>query len=95
MNKNINKKVVEGFGNEWKTNTQENKSSQLDQAFHQYFNLLPNKYLTTTAVGLDAGCGSCRWAKYIAPKVKHLYFFDPSDKALDVARRNLSNIKLL
>lgn len=93
MIKNIDEKVVEDFGKEWKTYTQENKSRKLDQAFQQYFNLLPNKFLTTHSIGFDAGCGSGRWAKYIAPKVKHLYCFDPSNEAIDVARRNLSNLK--
>ena len=41
-------------------------------------------------MGFDAGCGSGRWAKFIAPKVKSLYCFDPSEKAIKVAKNNLS-----
>ena len=32
------------------------------------------------------GCGSGRWAKFIAPKVKILNCIDPSFKALKVAK---------
>ena len=35
------------------------------------------------------GCGSGRWAKYIAPKVKLLNCIEPSPKALKVAKQNL------
>ena len=35
------------------------------------------------------GCGSGRWAKFIAPKVKVLNCIEPSDKALKIAKQNL------
>ena len=39
------------------------------------------------------GCGSGRWAKFIAPKVKVLNCIEPSDKALKIAKQNLKNFK--
>lgn len=36
------------------------------------------------------GCGSGRWAKLVAPRVRELHCIDASKKALEVAKRNLS-----
>lgn len=93
MNKNINKEVVEDFGNEWEIYNHKNHEKILIESFKQYFDLMPKKYLHKNAVGFDAGCGSGRWAKFIAPKVKHLYCIDASNKAIEVAKENLSDIK--
>ena len=90
MNKNIDQEVVDDFGKEWDKYDQSKSNLKLEEAYLQYFHLLPEKYLNSNATGFDAGCGSGRWAKFVAPKVKYLYCFDPSQKALNVARRNLS-----
>ena len=93
MNKNIDQKVVDDFGREWDHYDQSRLNLKLEEAYLQYFHLLPKKYLNSNAIGFDAGCGIGRWAKFVAPRVKYLYCFDPSQKALDVAQRNLSNLK--
>ena len=90
MDKNIDQKVVNDFGKEWDKYKQRTKEVHLDEAFDQYFHLLPEKFLDKNKIGFDAGCGSGRWARYIAPKVKFLHCFDPSEKALNVATKNLS-----
>ena len=46
--------------------------------------------ISKESVGFDLGCGSGRWAKSVAPKVKKLICIDPSS-ALDIAKKNLSN----
>ena len=91
MRGNLNSKVVDDFGKEWDQYDQNQSEYGFEEAFSQYFSLFPNQFLNNNSVGFDAGCGSGRWARYIAPKVKHLYCFDPSQKALNVAKRNLSN----
>ena len=88
--KNVDKNVVSDFGMEWDQYDQSQPDPKLKEAFLQYFSLFPEQYINAHSVGFDAGCGSGRWARYIAPKVKHLYCFDPSQKALNVAKRNLS-----
>lgn len=57
--------------------------------FDNYFNIFPWDMLKPDAVGFDLGCGSGRWAKFVAPRVGKLYLFDPSGDALEVAKRNL------
>lgn len=45
--------------------------------------------LPKNAVGFDMGCGSGRWAKFVAPKVHTLNCVEPSN-AINVAKNNLS-----
>ena len=39
------------------------------------------------AEGFDMGCGTGRWAKFVAPKVGKLHCIDPSN-AIVVAKKN-------
>ncbi len=89
---NLDKKVVTGFGEEWSTFDQA-ILSQEEQAkiFNSYFSMFPWKKLPSDAIGFDLGCGSGRWAKLVAPRVKQLYCIDPSEKALNVAKQNLTD----
>nr|WP_283938316.1 class I SAM-dependent methyltransferase [Sphingomonas brevis] len=45
---------------------------------------------TDLSEGFDLGCGSGRWARFVAPRCDKLHCIDPSD-AIDVARRNLAD----
>ena len=91
MMTNFDNKVVAGFGDEWSRFDQtELSAEELDRIFDNYFNIFPWKKLSDHPVGFDLGCGSGRWAKLVAPRVGKLYLFDPSEAALNVARRNLS-----
>ena len=90
--KNIYEKIVEDFGEEWSTYNQSSiTNEELKQAWNQYFEMFPFKELSNDAEGFDMGCGSGRWAKFVANKVHLLNCIDPSEKALNVAKRNLSN----
>ena len=88
--KNIDNDVVRSFGEEWNYYKQ-NSSDNLNPAFKQYFDIFPDEFLNSQNIGFDMGCGSGRWAKFIAPKVKILNCIDPSKKALKVAKQNLEN----
>ena len=87
---NIDQNVIDDFGNEWDRYKQNNNNIDLDDAFEQYFRIFPSEFLSEQKIGFDAGCGSGRWAKYIAPKVKNLYCIEPSKKAIKVAKTNLN-----
>ena len=89
--KNQDKNTVDGFGDEWSRFDQ----SDLPQAeqqllFDEYFSVFPWKHISKESTGFDLGCGTGRWAKSVAPKVKKLICIDPS-RALDIAKKNLSN----
>ena len=82
---------MDGFGDEWSRFDQtELSDTELYRMFDHYFNIFPWEKLAPNAVGFDLGCGSGRWAKFVAPKVGFLHLIDPSAEALAVARRNMS-----
>ena len=90
---NIDKKVVSDFGKEWKAfNHQHIDESILDSAFDSYFHIFPFSDVKN-AEGFDMGCGSGRWAKFVAPQVGLLHCIDPSEAALDEARVNMKNLQ--
>ncbi len=83
-------KTIEGFGNEWNKFDQSNlDKEELDQITARYFDIFPSEYLNKKSVGFDLGCGSGRFAVYIADKVKNLHCIEPS-AAINVAKKNLS-----
>jgi SAM-dependent methyltransferase len=90
--KNFDNQVVEDFGNEWSEYTQDELSAEeLGAAFNQYFHIFPFSSLPADSRGFDMGCGSGRWANFVASRVGTLTCVDPSSKALEVARRKLSH----
>ncbi len=89
--KNQDDKVIDEFGDEWKKfNHLELDQEKLKESFDQYFSIFPWHLISEDAVGFDMGCGSGRWAQFIAPRVKVLNCIEPSD-AIEVAKENLSN----
>ena len=91
MTENLDKDVVDGFGDEWtRFDQSELTTDELARMFDNYFSIFPWNVLPADAVGFDLGCGSGRWARLVAPRVCKLHLIDPS-AALDVARRNLAD----
>ena len=87
--KNIDPSTVESFGNEWKRFNQATVSNdELAKNFNDYFEIFPWDIIGEDSIGFDMGCGSGRWAKFVAPKVKYLNCIDPSE-SIDVAKENL------
>jgi SAM-dependent methyltransferase len=87
---NIDLGVVKAFGEEWsKFDHGERENSDLLTLFHSYFEIFPWHELPEDAEGFDLGCGTGRWAHFVASKVGRLHCIDASSAALDVARRNL------
>ena len=92
MKRNIDKKVVKDFGDEWtKYDQTKYPEEESRQEFNRYFNIFPLEDLTKGKTGADFGCGTGRWAKHIAPKVGKLYCIDPS-LAIEAAKKNLNGL---
>jgi SAM-dependent methyltransferase len=86
---NIDFETVRGFGDEWERFDQTGMSEKdAGELFESYFSIFPWAQLPRDAVGFDLGCGSGRWAKFVAPRVGTLHCIDPST-AINVARSNL------
>lgn len=91
--KNLDKKTIQSFGDEWSHFDQTGMESQeANKIFKNYFSIFPFKKLSKSSEGFDMGCGSGRWAKFVAPKVGLLNCIDPSD-AIKVAQKNLKEHK--
>ena len=95
----IGKKVISDFGNELNEFDQSALTKdELKKLFDRYFHIFPKNKLNKKSIGFDLGCGSGRWAKFVAPKVKKLNCIDPSKLAIKVAKKNLSeqnNVKFI
>ncbi|MDZ4809711.1 MAG: class I SAM-dependent methyltransferase [Bacteroidota bacterium] len=76
---NIDKSTVESFGQEWKA-FHEFGNKDLQRLGDSYFDIVTNGMINNeNTIAADFGCGSGRWTKYIAPRVKQIAAIDPSD----------------
>ena len=90
---NLDKPTVDGFGKEWAAFDQSGVAeAELGAIFEAYFRIFPWSALPDGAVGFDAGCGTGRWARFVAPRVGHLHCIDASGEALGVAQTNLHEL---
>lgn len=90
---NTDRKTVESFGDEWSRFDQSGMSYEESQkVFKEYFDIFPWNEITNHSEGFDMGCGSGRWSRFVAPKVKKLNCIDPSN-AINVAKDVLSDFK--
>jgi SAM-dependent methyltransferase len=89
--RNIDEATVAGFGQEWAEYDQVDLGADdLQAIFDSYFSIFPFAALPPGAEGFDLGCGSGRWADLMLQKVGRLHCIDPSELALNVARRRLA-----
>ncbi len=91
--KNYDSKTVKDFGSEWSTFSQKKNISELKKIYNNYFKIFPFNKINKNSFGFDAGCGSGRWAQFIAPNVKELHCIEPSKEAINVAKINLKKFK--
>lgn len=90
---NRNIKVIQEFGDEWTTFDHTNiDTKKLKASFNQYFVIFPWHLISEKSAGFDMGCGSGRWAQFVAPKVGQLNCVEPSH-AIEIAKVNLSIYK--
>jgi SAM-dependent methyltransferase len=93
VSRNVDESVVAGFGDEWTRFDQSALSeAELEEVARSYFAIFPWDRVPSWASGFDLGCGSGRWARFVAPRVGTLHCIDPSAEALAVARRNLADM---
>ena len=94
IKKNIDLNTAKSFGEEWEKFDQANLSKEEAlKRFNEYFHLFPWNSLPSNPVGIDIGCGSGRWDKFVAQKVDKLHCVEPAERAISVAKRNLSKYK--
>src|SRR5438105_4180012 len=88
---NLDPGVVSSFGEEWsKFDHIARADAEELKIFELYFGDFPWEQIRRDAVAFDLGCGSGRWAYFVAPRVGVLHCLDASAEALAVARRKLA-----
>ena len=89
---NLDEATVRSFGRQWERFDQSTVPEEaLRRMFQEYFAIFPWERLPENAVGADVGCGSGRWARFVAERALVLHCVDASEDALAVARRRLSS----
>jgi SAM-dependent methyltransferase len=87
---NVDRCLIKSFGEEWKKFNHLNTPEwELRSVFESYFSVFRWETLPKEAVGFDMGCGSGRWAYFVAPQVGVLNCIDPSIDALEGAKNKL------
>lgn len=87
---NLDPKTVASFGDEWSRFDQSGMTdAEARKALDEYFAVFPWAALPPNAEGFDMGCGSGRWARFVAQRVGRLNCVDPS-AAINVARSALA-----
>lgn len=79
--RNIDKKTVDSFGEEW-SDFNKFDSSEIELLGGEYFDIVTNEIINSESVIADFGCGSGRFSKYWQGKVKKIYAIDPSNAVL-------------
>ncbi|MGN6267669.1 MAG: class I SAM-dependent methyltransferase [Ginsengibacter sp.] len=92
---NIDKKVVDEFGNEW-LKFYLHDDDLVKKGGEEYFDILTSEMINSDTYALDIGCGTGRWTKYLAPKVGFIEAVDPSEAvfAADKLLGDLQNVRL-
>ncbi len=84
-------KTLQSFGDEWRK-FENISSGDLQIAFDQYFDIIPENALSKETRVLDIGCGSGRWSSLLAKKVASIEAVDPGPAAA-VAANKLSGFE--
>jgi len=92
---NIDKKVVDEFGDEW-LKFFEQDDDIVKKGGEEYFDILNDSIINSKTYVLDIGCGTGRWTKYISPKVGFIEAVDPSNAifAADKLLGKTKNVRL-
>jgi SAM-dependent methyltransferase len=93
--KNIDKKAVTEFGEEWlKFNDFTDK--RIKEAAEEYFDIIDEKIVNKNTYAIDIGRGIGRWTKYLSSKARFIEAVDPSNAIFAAAELlgGINNVRL-
>jgi len=92
---NIDLDTVKSFGEEW-VKFSEFSDEEIQNAGDQYFDIITEDICNASTIALDMGCGTGRWSKYLANKVKFIEAIDPSKAVLSASllTKELTNVRV-
>lgn len=93
--KNIDRKVVDDFGEEWKK-FQDHNDEIVRVGGLEYFDIVTDEMVNSNTYLLDVGCGTGRWTKYLSSKAGFIEAVDPSDAIFtaDALLGSIDNVRL-
>jgi ubiquinone/menaquinone biosynthesis C-methylase UbiE len=75
---NIDHSVVKSFGEEWKK-FHDFDDAEINRLGNMYFDIITEKMVNKNMYGLDIGCGTGRFTKFLLDKIGFMEAIDPSD----------------
>lgn len=93
--KNIDADVVRTFGEEW-LKFKDYSDEEIRSVAIMYFDILNDRIINKNTYGLDIGCGTGRWSKYLSDKIGFIEALDPSDAvfAADELLKGVDNVRI-
>lgn len=94
-NENIDKSVVSSFGEEWKKFHQFS-DTEINNLGNAYFDIIDNDIINKNTYGIDIGCGTGRFTKYLSDKIGFMEAIDPSEAIFtaDKLLEGVDNVRL-
>ncbi len=92
---NIDKQTVTSFGSEWKK-FDSFSEEEIKRTGDMYFDIIDFKRINEQSTVMDVGCGTGRWTKYIASRVKFVEAVDPSEAVFSAANllKDQKNVRI-
>jgi SAM-dependent methyltransferase len=92
---NIDLSVVDSFGEEW-TKFHQFSKDEIDCLGEMYFDIIDEKIINKNTYGIDIGCGTGRFTKYLSDKIGFMEAVDPSDAifSADNLLHGVENVRL-
>ncbi|PLX23296.1 MAG: class I SAM-dependent methyltransferase [Salinivirgaceae bacterium] len=87
--KNIDESVVDSFGEEWQKFSHFS-NEEITKVGDMYFDIIDENIINKNTYGIDIGCGTGRWTKYLCDKIGFMEAVDPS-QAIFVADKLLKD----
>ncbi len=87
---NIDPSVVHSFGEEWKK-FHKFSEEEIEKAGKMYFDIINDSMVNKNTYGIDIGCGTGRWTKYLSSRIGFMEAIDPSE-AIFSANKLLGDI---
>lgn len=85
LNGNLDEETVNSFGDEWQK-FNHFTDEEIEKIGDEYFDIVPESILNSNTIVLDVGCGTGRWSKYLANKVKFIEAIDPSEAIISACQ---------
>ncbi|MCD8570397.1 MAG: class I SAM-dependent methyltransferase [Alphaproteobacteria bacterium] len=83
--------TVSAFNDQWRVfETRQGTKDEQRIYFDQFFSVFPWEKINKQSKGVEIGCGTGRFAQFVAPEVGHLTLVDAAPQAIEATKRTLA-----